>query len=70
MQASKPKEGKKMIMIKTESEHYAEMLEGFMGYFKRIPTDAERQHLRNTYIQYLNIEGIDDETAEELNLFD
>ena len=59
-----------MIMIKTESEHYGEMLEGFMDYFDRIPTDAERQHLRNTYIDYLDIEGIDDETAEELNLFD
>lgn len=59
-----------MIMIKTESEHYAEMLEGFIDYFDRIPTEAERQHLRNAYKDYLNIEGIDDGTAEELNLFD
>ena len=59
-----------MIMIKTESEHYREMLKNFIDYFRRVPTESERQHLRSKYYEYLSIEGIDNEIAEELNLFD
>lgn len=59
-----------MIMIKTESEHYSDMLDGFIDYFARIPTEAEKQHLKSAYFDYLECEGVDSETAEELNLFD